>query len=110
MRFIAQFLVIMVVAHVMGLVLPWYACAAVAFLAGYFLKSRHNFLAGFLALALLWTFNAWLADSASSSTLPLRVAQILGLNQVGLLYLLTGVVGGLVGGFATMSGAMLKSE
>jgi hypothetical protein len=110
MRFIAQFIVIVVVAHVMGLVLPWYACVAVAFIAGYFLKSRQNFLAGFMALAVLWTFNAWLADAASSSTLPLRVAQILGLHSVVWVYLLTGVVGGLVGGFATVSGAMLKSE
>jgi len=84
MRFVAQFMVIVVIAHVMGLVLPWYACVAVAFIAGYFLKSRRNFLAGFMALAVLWTFNAWLADAASSSTLPLRVAQILGLHSVGM--------------------------
>ena len=110
MRFIAQFIVIIITAHLLGLFLPWYACAAVAFLAGYFLKSRQNFLAGFLAIAVLWTFNAWLADVSSSSTLPLRVAQLIGVGSVGMVYLLTALVGGLVGGFAAMSGAMLKIE
>lgn len=110
MRFIAQFIMIVVVAHLLGLFLPWYACAAVGFIAGYFLKSRQNFLAGFLAIAVLWTFNAWLADLSSSSSLPLRVAQLLGVHKVVLVYLLTAAVGGLVGGFATMSGAMLKAD
>lgn len=110
MRFIAQFIVIVVVSHLLGLFLPWYACAVVAFLAGYFLKSRQNFLAGFTAIAVLWIFNAWLVDVDSSSTLPLRVAQLMGLNSVALLYLVTAIVGGLVGGMAAMSGALLKVE
>lgn len=110
MRFIAQLVVIIIASHLLGLFLPWYACVAAAFLAGYFLKSRQNFLAGFLALAILWTFNAWLADISSSSTLPLRVAQIFGMNSAGWIYLLTALVGGSVGGFAAMSGAALKTE
>ncbi|HTF20224.1 MAG TPA: hypothetical protein VK658_19270 [Chryseolinea sp.] len=110
MRFIVQFIAIVITAHLLGLFLPWYACAAVAFIAGYFLKSSQNFLAGFLAIAVLWTFNAWMADLDSSSSLPLRVAQLLGVGSAGMVYVLTAVVGGLVGGFATMSGAMLKTE
>ena len=110
MRFIVQFVVIVVISHLLGLFLPWYGCAAVAFVAGYFLKSRLNFLAGFLAIAVLWTFNAWLADVSSSSTLPLRTAQLLGVQTVGLLYLLTALIGGIVGGFAAMAGAPLKAE
>ena len=110
MRFIVQVIAIVVSAHLLGLFLPWYACAGVAFIVGYFLKSRQNFLAGFLAIAILWTFNAWLTDLSSSSSLPLRVAQLLGLGSVGMVYVVTGIVGGLVGGFAAMSGAMLKIE
>jgi hypothetical protein len=110
MRFIVQFIVIIITAHLLGLFLPWYACAAIGFLAGYFLKSRQNFLAGFLAIAVLWTFNAWISDVSSSSSLPLRVAQLIGVGSVGMVYLLTALVGGLVGGFATMSGAMLKID
>lgn len=110
MRFIVQFIVIVITSHLSGLFLPWYGCAVVAFIAGYFLKSRLNFLAGFLAIAILWTFNAWLADISSSSTLPLRTARLLGIHSVGLLYLLTGAIGGLAGGFAAMAGATLKTD
>ena len=90
--------------------MPWYGCAVVAFLAGYFIRSRQNFLAGFMAIAILWTFNALLADLSSSSTLPLRVAQLFGASSTLVVYLCTAVVGGLVGGFAAMSGAMLKDN
>ncbi|MGC3948795.1 MAG: hypothetical protein QM762_30565 [Chryseolinea sp.] len=110
MRFIAQFIVIVITSHLLGLFLPWYGCAVVAFLAGYFIKSRQNFLAGFLAIAVLWTFNALIADLSSSSTLPLRVAQLFGTSSVIVVYLCTAVGGGLVGGFASMSGAMLKAD
>jgi hypothetical protein len=110
MRFIAQFIVIVIISHLLGLFTPWFSCAVAAFFAGYFVKSRQNFLAGFMAVAILWTFNALIADLSSSSTLPLRVAQLFGTNSVSVVYFCTALVGGLVGGFAAMSGAMLKTE
>lgn len=110
MRFLAQFIVIGVISHLVGYFTPWYGFAIVAFLAGYFINSRQNFLAGFAAIALLWTIDALLADMSSSSTLPLRVAQLFGGSSVFITYVATALVGGLVGGFACMSGAMLKTE
>ena len=107
MRFSVQFFSILVMSHLLGLFLPWYIITIIAFLCGYFLKSGQNVLAGFLAVAILWTFNAWLADTLSSSALQVRMADILGLN-VALVYLATAVVGGTVAGLATMAGSLLK--
>jgi hypothetical protein len=59
MKFLIQFLAIVFLAHLLAMLLPWYAVAIAAFAMGFLLKSQYNFLAGFLAIATLWLFNAW---------------------------------------------------
>jgi hypothetical protein len=110
MKFILQLFLIIILAHILELFLPWYYIAVAAFLGGYTLKSKANFVAGFLAIALLWSMKAWWIDTGSSTDLAQRVANILLVKQKLLLYLLTAVIGGLVGGFATLSGALLKRK
>ena len=77
---------------------------------GYALKSKANFLAGFMAIAILWFVKASLQDSAGSSDLAERVANIFTLPTKEFLFLITSIVGGLVGGFAAWSGSLLKRK
>ena len=76
----------------------------------YLLKSKANFLAGFLAIGILWLLKAWLQDAGGSSDLSERVAKIFTLPRKELLFVVTAVVGGLVGGFAALSGSLLKRK
>lgn len=108
MKFLVQFLAILFFSHLLDLFMPWYCIALAAFLIGYFVKSKYNFLAGFLAIATLWTFNAWLIDSSSSSDLASVVARLFTLPHKIFVYLLMAVIGGLVGGFAALTGALLR--
>jgi hypothetical protein len=108
MKFIIQFLAITFSGHLVAMFLPWYGVAMAAFVMGYFLKSRANFIAGFCAVAVLWVFNAWLLEDASTSDLADRVTRIFLLDDKALLYVLMGVVGGVVGGFAALTGAVLR--
>ena len=110
MKFIIQFLAIIALAYIMELFLPWYYIAVASFVVGYVLKSKANFLAGFLAIGILWTTKAWLMDSGGSTDLAVRVANIFTLPTKGLLFLITGLIGGLVGGFAAWSGSLLKRK
>jgi len=110
MRFIIQFVAIIFSAHLLALFMPWYCIAIAAFVMGFLLKSKANFLAGFCAIAVLWIFNAWLADSASTSDLADRVARLFSLGNKTLLYLVMALVGGLVGGFAALSGSLLRKR
>ena len=110
MKFLVQFVAILFFSHLLDLFLPWYSIALSAFVVGYFLRSKYNFLAGFLAIATLWVFNAWLIDSSTTSDLATRVAKIFGLDHVLLLYLLMACIGGLVGGFAALTGALLRNS
>ena len=110
MKFILQLVVIIILAHIFELFLPWYYIAVAAFLGGYIFKSKANFLAGFFAIALLWSIKAWWIETEGSTDLVQRVANILQVKYKVLLYLLTAVIGGLVGGFGALSGALLKRK
>jgi len=108
MKFLIQFVAILFSAHLLALFMPWYSIALAAFVMGFLLKSKTNFLAGFSAIATLWIFNAWLIDSASSADLAERVAKLLMLKYEIVLFLAMAIVGGLVGGFAAVTGSLLR--
>jgi hypothetical protein len=95
---------------VLEIFLPWYSIALAAFVMGFLFRSKANFLAGFIGIALLWTLKAWLLNSASASDLADRVAHIFSLSGKEWLMLVTAIVGGLVGGFAGLAGAVLKPK
>jgi hypothetical protein len=108
MKFVIQFFAILASAFIVQLFLPWYSLAVAAFVMGYVFKSKANFLAGFLAIAILWFLKAWWADAHTASDLSGRVAMILMVKSKLILMLVTALIGGLVGGFATLTGAILK--
>lgn len=114
MKFFFQLLAIMALTFLLELFLPWYYIAVAAFVGGYVLKSRANFLAGFLAIAILWCLYAWLQTntgaSAPSNDLAERTAHIFTLPGKELLILITGVIGGMVAGFAALTGSLLKRK
>jgi hypothetical protein len=109
MKFLIQLIAISIVAFILELFMPWWCIAIAAFAAGFALKSKVNFLAGFLGIALLWLIKVWILDATASAPLAERVAAIFSLNKPTLM-LVTALIGGLVGGFAAMTGAALKKE
>lgn len=110
MRFFLQLTVIALLAYLLELFMPWYSLAIAAFVIGYALNSNANFLAGFLAIALLWFVAAWMIDHSSASDLADRVALIFPVKQKWLLFLVTAIIGGLVGGFASLTGSLLRKR
>jgi hypothetical protein len=74
-------------------------------------NSNANFGAGFLGIALLWTVKALLIQNVAAAPLAERVAMIFPLqgNKV-LLFLVMALLGGLVGGFAAMTGSALHKK
>jgi hypothetical protein len=109
MKFGIQLIAIAVGSLVAQLFLPWWSIALVAFACGYGLKSSQNFLAGFLAVGILWAGYAYFLDAAGAAPLAERVAGILTISK-NLLFLVTAFVGGLVGGLAAVTGSLLRQE
>jgi hypothetical protein len=108
-RFFIQILIITILASVLELLLPWWSIAIAAFVGGYAFRTNANFLAGLLSIGLLWLFTSFIIDLSSATTLTEKVAMIFSVSKP-VLFLLTSLVGGLVGGFAAMSGSALRKE
>jgi hypothetical protein len=108
MKFITQLIATMLACVILQLFFPWWSiaigAAGVAYLVGN--KSFNSFIAGFIAIALLWIGFALILDLKTNSILTHKINQLLPLNS----FILTMGVGGLVGGFAALTGALFKSR
>jgi hypothetical protein len=102
-------------AYVVGLytVLPWWSFVITSLAVSVAIHQRPGraFLTGFLGLFLLWAGMALLKDAANDHLLAGKVARVLPLGGSYLvLILVTGVVGGLVSGFAALAGSYLRGR
>jgi len=108
MKFVVQVLATIVVCLILQLLLPWWSIAIGAAGVAYFSgnKGLISFMAGFLGIALLWSVFAVYIDIKTNSILTDKINQLLPLNA----FVLTAMVGGLVGGFAALTGALFKTK
>jgi hypothetical protein len=107
MKFGLQILATMILGYALAIFFPWWTVAIAAFLCGLIFNTKANFAAGFLGVALLWLLKAWLIDSTAAAPLSERVAAIMGFSKP-ILFVVTAFIGGLVGGFAAMTGSALN--
>lgn len=110
MRLAVQILVILVLGFFLVVFLPWWSVAVAAFAGGLLLNSRSNFLGGFIAIGALWIFKAMITEWTTDSDLADRVARIFMLHDKYILLVVTFVIIGLVGGFASMAGGALRKN
>ncbi len=112
MKFLTATFLTALLAFISGLFLPWWGVAITSLLVAMVVhqKAGKAFLAGMLGVFLLWAGLAWWIDMKNNGVLSTKVASVLPLGgNAILLILLTGIVGGLVAGFAAMSGSFLRT-
>lgn len=113
MKFLVATILTAVLAFIAGLLSfsPWWGFAITSLLVAILVhqKAGKAFLAGFLGLLLLWAGLAWWIDMKNNGVLSAKIANVLPLGG-NTIYLImaTGIVGGLVAGFAAMSGSFLR--
>lgn len=113
MRFVVAILLTALLSFICSLYFEWWVIAIVAFVVSIIVKQKawKAFLAGFVAIFLLWASLAEWMDSANGSLLSKKIASLLPLGGSSiLLILITGLVGGLVGGFAALSGCYVRKH
>ncbi|MCX6199020.1 MAG: hypothetical protein NTY88_07330 [Bacteroidetes bacterium] len=96
---------------ILQLFLPWWTTVLAAFAVAYYIKqnSLAAFLSAFVAVFLLWVVYAYLLSSANENILAIKVAELLKQltkGSVTTIYLLTGLIGGLVSGFGALTGTL----
>lgn len=113
MKFLTATILTAILSFISGLFLPWWGIAIVALLIAAIIHQKPGkaFFAGLLGVFLLWAGLAWWIDMKNNSVLSHKIAGILPLGENSiLLIIVTGLVGGLVGGFAALAGSYLRAS
>jgi hypothetical protein len=106
MKFLKQFVLTSVSCFLLQQFLPWWIIAIASASAAFFIGNKPipSFLVGALSICLLWTLVALSIDLTTASILTQKMNKILPLNA----FLLTGILGALVGGLSALTGSLLK--
>lgn len=113
MKFTVATLLTALLAFISGLFLPWWGIALTSLLVALLVHQKPGkaFGAGLLGVFILWAGLAWWIDTKNNGVLSHKIASVLPLGGSGLaLVLVTGLVGGLVAGFAALTGSFLRSS
>jgi len=113
MRFTLATLLTLTLSFLVGLFLPWWSIALVAFLVALLIKQEIGwaYLSAFTAIFFLWGGLATVINIQNKGVLAQRIAQLFPLNGNAVyLLMLTAIVGGLVAGFAAMSGSSIRPD
>jgi hypothetical protein len=111
MKFFITIIVIALVSFVASLFMPWWVIAIAAFVVSFFIPQNNGkaFTAGFIALFLLWAGISLYLSIANNYLLAHKMSLLfLKIDNPISLIIVTGIIGGLVAGFASLSGAMCK--
>ena len=103
---------ILVTSFLLNLFLPWWSIAIPGVIFGYWFnkKAGPSFILGFIAVFLLWGGQALYIHFANDAILSTRIAEMLQVGSPLIVVLITGMLGGLVSGLATLTGALIQDK
>ncbi|RMG25261.1 MAG: hypothetical protein D6730_11190 [Bacteroidetes bacterium] len=126
MKFLFRFLLILILGFFLMKVLPFWSAALAAFVVGLGLSEKRkrrmfakkqaypfSFWAGFLAMFLLWGGMAVIKDQQNGGLLSAKIAQLITRSAEAdpsgswTMILAAALIGGLLGGFGSLSGNLL---
>ncbi len=110
MKLISAIITVIILSAILENFLPWWIIAPVAFAVSYLFKLKWHqaFLAGFAGLFILWAGTAWLIDHSNEHILSARVSLLILKSCHPLaIVAITGLIGGLVAGFAGLAGSFI---
>ena len=113
MRFFISMLLIALLSFAACLYFPWWSIAIVGFLVALCIHqgAGRSFLAGFLALFLLWGILSFIISNANGHLLAHKVSVlIIKVDNPYLLMAVTALIGGIVAGLASLTGSLLRKN
>jgi len=110
MKNLLYILFMIIFGGLFSLLAPWWIIAFIAFFVAMLAKLSplRGFMAGFVAMSVLWAALAYYLDLQNAGLLSGKVAQLFTLNQPVTLIAITALIGGLVGGFGGMTAAYFR--
>jgi len=104
------FIIILILSFAAGYVLPWWVAAVIAFAATIYAGGQPGraFWSGFGAVFIVWVALALFKSIPNNHMLAARVAVLFHAPHWLVLLFVTAFIGGLVGGFAALSGLLVR--
>jgi len=113
MKFITSLLLMALLSFSLCIFLPWWSIAIACFVVALCIPQKNglSFIAGFIALFLLWYGLSFWMSFQNGHILANRISKLI-LQQENsfLLVLITALIGGIVGGFAALSGSLFRKN
>lgn len=112
MKFLIAIVLTAVLGFASGLYFTWWAFAVTSVIVAIAIHQRawKAFLSGFAGMFLLWGVLALFIDVNNNHLLSSKIAGVLMLgDSYVLLILITGLVGGLISGFAALTGSYART-
>lgn len=105
-----NFFFLLISFWIVTLFLPWWTLfiPAIVLGAALFDRSMIAFFIGFLSLFFAWFLQVLYIDIANESVLSTRISDMMGLGNGFVVLLITGLIGGLIGGVGTLLGAQIR--
>ena len=111
MKLILALVLTALLGYLLPVFLPWWAFAISSFLIAIALPQKpwKAFGAAFTGMLLVWGVYACVLDTANNHILSLKVAHILPFNGSYIaLIITTAIIGGLIAGFAALTGSYIR--
>lgn len=91
--------------------LPWWSVFLPGLIVGAALgrSGGHSFLGGFAGIAGLWLVQTMIIDIQNDDILIERIAGLFSLPSSWLMFLITVIIGGLIGGLTTLTGCLFRN-
>ena len=112
MKFIVSVILTAALSFAACLYLPWWIIAVTAFIVALFIPQSAGkaFIAGFLALFILWSGLAWWISNANGNLFAHKISMLfIKTDSPVLIILFTGLIGALVAGLGSLTGSLLRN-
>ena len=111
MKFLVSILLTALLSFAACLFLPWWVIAIAGFIVAFAIpqKAGLSFLAGFLALFFLWAGLSFWMSAANNHLLAHKISMLfIKADNPFLLITITGLIGGLIAGFGSLTGRLAR--
>lgn len=111
MKFIVSLILMAILSFTACLYFPWWSIAIVCFIISALIPQRPGiaFLCGFISLFILWAGLSFWISNNNEHILAHKISVVfLKKDNPGLLIIVTGLIGAVVAGFASLTGSLLR--
>ncbi len=111
MNFILRILITGISTYYLSSFFPWWFIIFIPFTLGLIFEDNYisHFLSGFIGVTISWIFLLLSIEYQSESILSSKIIEILKINSINILIIITALIGGIISGLSSITGLALIS-